>query len=107
MSEKLTAFPARSFSVSAVLVNPSCFSKSSAAFVLYGIGFRFLSNQNLFAGLNSPTEGVACPRKATRARSARLIAVEIARRKLRERNHAFLKAGIGAFVTSLNQNCSD
>ena len=44
-------------------------------------GFSLALNQNLFAGETGPTAGCACPRNTTRARSSRLIAWEMARRK--------------------------
>ena len=47
-------------------------------------------NQNLLAGETGPMADCACPRNTMRARSARLIASEMARRKFAERNQFFL-----------------
>src|SRR5689334_17933623 len=86
--EKETGLPDWSFRISPSLRKPPTFNNLSAASASCGTDVRLWSNQSLFAGLNSPNEGLACPRKATRARSVRLMAIEMAFRKFRDRNQA-------------------
>src|ERR1700722_6419007 len=90
MIENTTALPSLSLSVPFSKRNPSDWSAFRATSGTYGCGFRLVLNQNLLAGENGPTAGWACPRKTTRLKSSRLIAPEIARRKLAERNQFFL-----------------
>src|SRR5579862_6917740 len=104
--EKTTGLPSLSLSAPFSRRKPSLCSAFNAASAEYDSGFSLALNQNLLAGETGPTAGCACPRNTTRARSSRLIASEIARRKAAERNQFFLYGGNGDFATSLNHICS-
>src|ERR1051326_9337090 len=104
MIENTPAFPSRSFSSPFSIRKPSACSAFSAASGEYAAGFNLALNQNLLAGEIGPAAGCACPRNTTRARSARLMASEIARRKEADRNQFFLYWGSGALATSLNRS---
>src|SRR6266536_3626494 len=90
MMENTTGFPSLSFNAPFSSRKPSTWRAFNAASGEYAVGFSLALNQNWFAGDTGPTAACACPRNTTRARSWRLIAAEIARRKLAERNQIFL-----------------
>src|SRR6478609_515419 len=104
--ENSTALPALSRKVSPSSRKPSSCSLCNALDVSYGCGLRLLLNQNLLLGEMMPMAGTAWPRKTIRARSPRLMASEIARRKFVEVNQAFLYAARGEPGAWLNQSCS-
>src|SRR5208337_4717300 len=105
--ENSTVLPCLSNSVRFCRWKPSACRRCSAASGRYGSALSLLLNQNLLAGETGPMAGWACPLKTTRLRSSRLMAWEIARLKLSERNQARLYSGIGALATSLNHMKSE
>src|SRR5215469_4971250 len=106
MMEKTTALPSLSFKTPFSRRKPSDWSDFRAESAEYGVGFSLSSNQNLLAGETGPSAGWAWPRNTIFAMSSRLMASDMARRKLGERNQFFLKGGSGDFATWLNHTNS-